>query len=931
MKSIAVTKPDMGVLSRDRLILSPFGTLSQAFGEELLARAQQQEGVWPYVPLELLEEGEEPQPPAAPVKPVLQVNLQLVLEALRREGQRTEQQRATERIVERILQLQARPAAQKKETPPAPTLAQPLQVFGTVCQEFYQNLNQTIRISAPSPTLRPTLGDLARSAERFSQHLQVLREEGAAPAQESQMAQGEVVPVPAKELPSRGPVPTGSTAFRPLPQEALPLLEEQGDEAVQPAASARSAQLLRRADALANRLEETLEAGAKGASTPPFSVEKHKDPDVPAPPRTTTQRGKAPEHRPNAGTANESAPSQAPMAQGGQTLSPVHEVLPTAPGETVSRASAPGALSPKKSPTPAAARDIRVSSDTPLGRAAAQERREQTAEHGRTIPMIPGLASGAASQIVFGQTVPGQAVLPPTPLDLTLRTEEEKSSAGEQVFPKPPPAVETLRQNTEQTQPVASAPPQDPASPFHTQFRMSQAQPPHTSARDIRVSPDTPLGSTASQEMPEQTMRHSSASLTVPGQVPGTAPPAASGQTASGVFPPTPLDLTLRTEEEKSSTGEQVFPKPSPPVEKSERKTGKTQQGAVLSAQDEANFSHIQPWASQAAPHTAVRDIRFRPNPPPGGTVAQENPEQGTGHSITAPIASRQVSGTAPQMLSGQAVLGPTVLPPTPLDLALPTEETQAQAGETIPNLSHPVEKSGGAAMGRQQAAGVFQTNPPGSPSPWLPHTAARDIRARSLPDHSAASLGDQAAHTVLPAELTLNPPAPTGTSPTVFPAAQTEAEAPIAGAAAGRNTSLAEPLSLTYGPAQGNLSSPPPEPQPGGEPSQEEESEFVRSLPDWARRFLKQSRSPSAPHTMGVARDIATVSPPQQAENVQWISPNYRPPQANLTHREKKQEEGPKAAQEVHISEAEIQRTADRVYRIIEDRIRRERRRLGL
>lgn len=920
MKSIAVTKPDMGVLSRDRLILSPFGALSQAFGEELLARAQQSEGAWPYVPLELLEEGEEPQPPAAPVKPVLQVNLQLVLEALRREGQRTEQQRATQRIVERILQLQASPAAQKKETPPAPTPAQPLQVFGTVRQEFYQNLNQTIRISAPSPTLQPTLGDLARSAERFSQHLQVLREEGAAPASKGSLPQGRMVPLRSPDEPPRPAVP-GNLA-RSLPQEALTLLEEQGDETAHTAASA---QLLRRADALANRLEETLEAGAKGAFAPPSSAGKHKTPDVPAPPRPTTQRSKAPEHRPNTGTANESAPSQAPMARGGQTPSPVHEVLPTAPGETVSPPSAPGSLFPIKSEPPATARDIRVSPDTPLGRAAAQDRGEQTAEHHRTAPIIPGLVSGAASEMVFGQAVPGQAVLPPPPLDLTLRTEEEKSSAGEQVVPKPSPAVETWKQKAGETQPVASAPPQDPASSFHTQSRIPQADPSYTSVRDIRVSPDTPLGSTAAQEIPEQALGHSSASPMVPGQVPGTASQTASGQAAPGVFSPTPLDLTLRTEEENAASAGQVFPKPSSPVEKSERKTGKTQQGAVLPAQDEASPSYIQPWASQSAPHTAARDIRFTSSTPLGGIAAHEASAQATGHRIAVSMttAPGQDKGTVFQSVPIQGKLS------TPLDLALPTAGSQAR--ETIPNLSHPVEKSGGAAMGRQQAAGAFQTNPPGSPSPWLPHTAARDIRARSLPDHSAASLGDQAAHTVLPAELTLNPPAPTGTSPTVFPAAQTEAEAPIAGAAAGRNTSLAEPLSLTYGPAQGNLSSPPPEPQPGGEPSQEEESEFVRSLPDWARRFLKQSRSPSAPHTMGVARDIATVSPPQQAENVQWISPNYRPPQANLTHREKKQEEGPKAAQEVHISEAEIQRTADRVYRIIEDRIRRERRRLGL
>ena len=140
----------------------------------------------------------------------------------------------------------------------------------------------------------------------------------------------------------------------------------------------------------------------------------------------------------------------------------------------------------------------------------------------------------------------------------------------------------------------------------------------------------------------------------------------------------------------------------------------------------------------------------------------------------------------------------------------------------------------------------------------------------------------------------------------------------------------MAEPLSLTYGPAQGSMETPPPEPE-AAQPTPGEESEFVRSLPDWARRFLKQSRSPSASHTMGVARDIATVPLPEETEDMQWTAPNYRPPQATIAHREKKQEERPKAVQEVRISEAEIQRTADRVYRIIEDRIRLERRRLGL
>ena len=79
MESIAVTKPGMGVLSQERLLLSPFGALAQAFSQEILDRARKEEGRWSYVPLDLLEEGEESQTAPA-VPPVIQVDLHLVLE-----------------------------------------------------------------------------------------------------------------------------------------------------------------------------------------------------------------------------------------------------------------------------------------------------------------------------------------------------------------------------------------------------------------------------------------------------------------------------------------------------------------------------------------------------------------------------------------------------------------------------------------------------------------------------------------------------------------------------------------------------------------------------------------------------------------------------------------------------------------------------------
>ena len=68
---------------------------------------------------------------------------------------------------------------------------------------------------------------------------------------------------------------------------------------------------------------------------------------------------------------------------------------------------------------------------------------------------------------------------------------------------------------------------------------------------------------------------------------------------------------------------------------------------------------------------------------------------------------------------------------------------------------------------------------------------------------------------------------------------------------------------------------------------------------------------------------------PEQSTEMVEWSAPNYKP-NVPLEHREKRKEERPQKPQQIHLSEAEIQRAADRVYRILEDRIREERIRLG-
>ncbi len=138
------------------------------------------------------------------------------------------------------------------------------------------------------------------------------------------------------------------------------------------------------------------------------------------------------------------------------------------------------------------------------------------------------------------------------------------------------------------------------------------------------------------------------------------------------------------------------------------------------------------------------------------------------------------------------------------------------------------------------------------------------------------------------------------------------------------------EQIELSYLPRQ-QTEAPPQSPLP--QASGAMDSDYVRSLPAWAQRFLKEGGAEaagSAPQ-MGVARPIAALSGgTAQQEQVTWTAPQATRRPAEITY---KQSEGPQAttAQPGRMSDSELRRTADRVYQMIEERIRRERRRLGL
>ena len=260
MESIAVTKPGMGVLSQERLLLSPFGALAQAFSQEILDRARKEEGRWSYVPLDLLEEGEESQTAPA-VPPVIQVDLHLVLEALRREKGESEQRRATERIVERILQIREvrdRPAAQ---SPARPRLEErtPASPMGVLRQNISQTLVQENRFGPfllaeaaakgrEASKIPSAPGTLGRQAEALAQVLQDLRE-GVGPAA------AETGRMNAEEGEARTRLPRASSVSRIMPREELTHREEAGEDGAAPS-MAQAPALERTARQAAEQLQE---------------------------------------------------------------------------------------------------------------------------------------------------------------------------------------------------------------------------------------------------------------------------------------------------------------------------------------------------------------------------------------------------------------------------------------------------------------------------------------------------------------------------------------------------------------------------------------------------------------------------------------------------------------------------------------------------
>ena len=547
MDSIAVIKPEMGVLSQERLSLSPFGALSQAFAEELLARAERVEGQWSQVPLDLLQEGEN-QPASPPVRPVIQVDLKLVLEALRKEKNRSEQQRTTERIVERILQRREtviKPAPSKQsevEKPQAPQHTTQIQ------QNIYQILNQILRVQRPDRTsgeqlLRQPLetmpakagrpGQLGRQAAVFSQTLRVLREEGKAfpaPQTADRQAAGW------SAMPGNIPAERNTTPLDLTHRE-----EEAGTETATKSGQQAAAQLLRTAERLERVLRteaaQTEETIKKETKTMPI-VQK----------MGPNQEHDLPERSAHREQSTGSLHTSEPVS--GKKQAQASDAIHTA-ARQLEQLTRQGAEGDKKQ---------QISAPHPLQTGQRTEQSQPvTARDIRTVTV-------EKAGKLDGKPAPAATTAPLPGVELTHRTEEEKEAQ------KPPVQSVEKDRKAEQSQPVTvrdiltvtaktANPAASESAPAAAMAPLSGVELTHWTEeeKEVQTPPVRPVekGKTAKHSQPVtardiRTVTAEKASLTV-----GEPAPAAAMAPLSGV------ELTHRAEEEK-----EVQTPPVQPVEK---------------------------------------------------------------------------------------------------------------------------------------------------------------------------------------------------------------------------------------------------------------------------------------------------------------------------------------------------------------------------
>jgi|GEM_PF-3558526 len=341
-------------------------------------------------------------------------------------------------------------------------------------------------------------------------------------------------------------------------------------------------------------------------------------------------------------------------------------------------------------------------------------------------------------------------------------------------------------------------------------------------------------------------------------------------------------------------------------------------------------------------PGPALRQRAARePERPP----AKAGEVQGTAEAQTAGEAARQTAKSeAQRVIQGevkQAVQEAVAAERSPLQASQASPEAaqpQAQPAPMAQAPAQPVAATGGMQTGTPL---VYGPAPQGGAEETLQLPWHRDFQplgqrtAQALSRQTPAAEGRGLNRVFRPLGSVKSPGHMTGFRP-----GQTQAAAlPAAG---GSGQFQRQPL--TYA-ASRPQAQPTMGPAPkGGEkaaPAQAgySESPYVQSLPGWARDFLRDSfeptkqSQPAQPKPGGQpAQGQSGASPArpqsQPASQMVWTAPGYTGATARMTHKKKPE---PQETPPLRFSDAEIKRMANQVYTIIQDRLKRDQRRLGL
>lgn len=596
----------------------------------------------------------------------------------------------------------------------------------------------------------------------------------------------------------------------------------------------------------------------------------------------------------------------------------------------------------------------------------AQAARAQTPQgQGSQTPIVPAQAAqtsrGGASQARLEQGEGDQSMV-----------------ASPAVQPEPGMAPLDLQQATLPSQPIArEAIPA--AQPVQTQGQSAPSPQADAQAealaQAIQGQPSSSLTSPAT--MTYRQAAQEEGSRTGARQAKKARPPQAAGQPPMDVPPQEKAGAAQRAQ-----GASQARPKATAAEEKQAREqqppAGQDKDIAshFAPAQPAAEGEGLQPeradgqpvmaqraLGQEAAPGPVGAALQYAPIPEPGQAPepgpslrqrAAREPErppakagevQGTAEARTVKEEARQTAKSeAQRLIQGEAKQAvqeavaaersATQASPAPPEAAQP----QAQPAPMAQAPAQPVAATGGMQTGTPL---VYGPAPQGGAEEAMQLPWHRDFQplgqrtAQALPQQMPAAGGQGMERVFRPLGSVKSPGYMTGFRP-----GQTQAATlPVTG---GSGQFQRQPL--TYA-----VSRPQAQPAMGSAPKGGEkaapaqagysESPYVQSLPGWARDFLRDSFEPTkqkqpaqpmpgSPAAQGQPGASPARQQAQPASQMVWTAPGYTGATARMTHKKKPEtQETPP----LRFSDAEIKRMASQVYTIIQDRLKRDQRRLGL